>query len=107
MKFGLPDRTITKLQAVFANHPEIEEVTIYGSRAKGNFREGSDIDISLKGENLNAAALSNLNLEIDDLNTPYFYDISIYHQLNSKDLKTHVEKFGKIFYKRAEFVSEK
>ena len=45
MKFRLPETTFAKIKEVFARHPEIQEVIIYGSRAKGNFREGSDIDI--------------------------------------------------------------
>ncbi|MCW0484384.1 nucleotidyltransferase domain-containing protein [Gaoshiqia sediminis] len=49
MKFGLSETTISLLCSVFENYPEIEEVIIYGSRAKGNYREGSDIDITLKG----------------------------------------------------------
>lgn len=107
MKFGLPETTILKLHSVFVNYPEIAEILIYGSRAKGNFREGSDIDISLKGKNLSQNILSELNLDIDDLNTPYFYDLSIYHKLTSTDLKTHIDKYGQVFYKRAEFVPEK
>lgn len=107
MKFGLSQTTIEKIHSVFENHSEIAEVLIYGSRAKGNYREGSDIDISLKGKNLSQAVLSKLHWEIDDLNTPYFYDISIYHQLTSKDLKVHIDNYGQVFYKRAEFVAQK
>ncbi|MDX5443176.1 MAG: nucleotidyltransferase domain-containing protein, partial [Hymenobacteraceae bacterium] len=60
------------------NIHEIEQVIIYGSRAKGNYREGSDIDITLKGNNISEATLSQLSQEIDDLNTPYLFDISIF-----------------------------
>ena len=45
MKFGLKEKTITDIQSVFATVPEIEKAIIYGSRAKGNFKNGSDIDI--------------------------------------------------------------
>jgi predicted nucleotidyltransferase len=52
MKFGLSNATLEKFHSVFSKYPEIEEVLIYGSRAKGNYREGSDIDITLKGKML-------------------------------------------------------
>jgi uncharacterized protein len=52
MKFGLTENTIEKFNSVFEKYPEIEEVVVYGSRAKGNYREGSDIDITLKGKKL-------------------------------------------------------
>jgi uncharacterized protein len=100
MKFGLKQNTIDKINSVFELHSEIEEVIIYGSRAKGNFREGSDIDITLKGENIFYSTLSKINQEIDDLNTPYMFDISIYYNLDSNDLVAHINRVGQIFYKK-------
>ena len=75
-------------------------VIIYGSRAKGNYREGSDIDITLKGEMLTQAIYSKINQEIDDLNTPYLFDISVYHFLSSDSLKKHIDRVGLVFYER-------
>ena len=99
--FGLPETTRLKMQGVFACHPEIEKVIIYGSRAKGNYRPGSDIDITLFGQNLNEALLSKVLIELDDLNTPYMMDVSIYQHLQSDELKKHIESFGQVFYARA------
>ena len=98
MKFGLNDKTITKINSVFVKYPELEEVIIYGSRAKGNFREGSDIDITLKGQGLTGSVLSKIFWEINDLNTPYLFDILIYDQLNSPDLVEHINRVGQVFY---------
>ena len=53
MEFGLNQETINKINSVFEKHPEIDNVIIYGSRAKGNFKRGSDIDLSMFGNNLN------------------------------------------------------
>jgi predicted nucleotidyltransferase len=64
MKFGLTDETITKINSVFRNHPEIDSVLIYGSRAMGNYREGSDIDITLIGEEITHTLLSLVMQEI-------------------------------------------
>ena len=50
--FGLSERTTEHLQQVFVGYPEVREVWLYGSRAKGNAKEGSDIDLSLKGSQL-------------------------------------------------------
>ena len=99
MKFGLNQKTINKINSVFELHTQVEEVLIYGSRAKGNFREGSDIDITLIGKNIN---LSKVNENIDDLNTPYLFDISIFDKLDSKDLIEHINRVGKTFYKKVE-----
>ena len=100
MKFGLPDSTIEKINTVFARHPEIEEVLIYGSRAKGTYREGSNIDITLKGSVLSEELRANIFSEIDDLNTPYLFDISIFDQLSSDDLIAHINRVGQVFYRK-------
>ena len=98
LKFGLKQATIDKINSVFRMHPEIEKVVIYGSRAKGNYRPGSDIDITLFGENVTRDTLSKLDWEIDDLNTPYLFDISIYTKLNAPSLKEHIDRIGQVFY---------
>ncbi len=98
MKFGLKPETIDKINSVFQKYPEVEKVTIYGSRAKGNYRIGSDIDITLNGKNLTPRILSNISWDIDDLNTPYLFDISIFEKLNSPDLEEHINRVGEVFY---------
>jgi predicted nucleotidyltransferase len=98
MKFGLSVNTIDRINSVFKKYPEIEQVIIYGSRAKGNYREGSDIDITLKGENLNDRILSKVKSEIDDLNTPYLFDISVFQGLVSCSLIEHINRVGLLLY---------
>jgi len=100
LKFGLKQTTIDKINGVFHMHPEIDKVVIYGSRAKGNYRPGSDIDITLFGENVTRETLSKLDWEIDDLNTPYLFDISIYTKLNSPSLQEHIDRVGQLFYEK-------
>jgi predicted nucleotidyltransferase len=100
MTFGLPENTINKINFVFLKYPEIEEVIIYGSRAKGDFREGSDIDITLKGETLNERILTHVSIDIDELNTPYLFDISLFNTLKSTSLVDHINRIGKTLYKK-------
>ena len=105
MKFGLTQETIDKINSVFVKYPEIEEVVLYGSRAKGNYREGSDIDISLKGENVTDRIRSYVSGDIDDLNTPYLFDISVFHKLGSESLVEHINRIGQVFYKKENYTS--
>ncbi|MGD9928971.1 MAG: nucleotidyltransferase domain-containing protein [Mangrovibacterium sp.] len=100
MKFGLSETTISQLCSVFENYPEIEEVIIYGSRAKGNYREGSDIDITLKGTSLTEQIRASVWLDIDELDTPYLFDISIFHLLKSDSLIDHINRAGKVLYRK-------
>lgn len=101
MKFGLKDETINKINSVFEKIPEVEQVIIYGSRAKGNYRNGSDIDITLKGAELSYKILDTIISEIDDLDTPYMFDVSIFDKLNAPSLEEHINCVGLIFYKKA------
>lgn len=100
MKFGLKDETIAKIQSAFVKYPEIEKVVIYGSRAKGNYRNGSDIDITLFGKMLTRDIKLKLMNDIDELNTPYMFDISIYDSLSSDSLKEHIDRVGLVFYEK-------
>lgn len=100
MKFGLNQDTIDKINSVFEKHPEIDKVVIYGSRAKGNYRKGSDIDLSMFGMDLNYNLIGKTSSELDDLNTPYLFDISIFKLLNSPSLEEHINRVGKVFYEK-------
>ena len=98
MKFGLKEETIEKVQKVFSQFPQIDEVILYGSRAKGNYKEGSDIDLTLKGTGLDLFVLNEISLIIDDLLLPYLFDISIYDNITNQDLLEHIKRVGIPFY---------
>lgn len=98
MNFGLPDRLIEKITNILQNYPEVEEAIICGSRAKGNYREGSDIDMVLKGEKLTEDIQNKIFWEIDELNSPYTLDLSLYHKITSKELIKHIDRVGKVFF---------
>lgn len=100
MKFGLKAKVINQLNDVFAGYPQVQQVILYGSRAKGNFRQGSDIDLTLKGDHLDFRLLNQITQKIDDLLLPFIVDVSIYHTIDNKDLIDHIERVGKIFYQK-------
>lgn len=102
MNFGLDQETIDKINSVFAKYSGIEKVVIYGSHAKGNYRKGSDIDITRKGKEVNNRTRPDIWLDIDDLNTPYLFDIFVFHTLESNNLPEHINRVGKIFYKKGQ-----
>lgn len=100
MRFGLDEKVVKQIISTFSLFPEIDEVILYGSRAKGNFREGSDIDLTIKGNNLSLTTINKISLCLDDLMLPYIFDISIYRQINNPDLIDHIKRVGVIFYKK-------
>ncbi len=98
MNFGLKDKTIAQIRNVLAKYSQIEKVILYGSRAKGNFKNNSDIDLTLIGTGLSLTLLNKIRIELDDLLLPYSFDISNFNQISDSDLIDHVERVGIVFY---------
>jgi predicted nucleotidyltransferase len=96
--YGLKQQEIDSIINIFASFPEVEYAVLYGSRAKGNFKEGSDIDLVLKGKKLNTTILNKISWEIDDLLLPYTFDLSIFQHITNSELIEHIERVGIIFY---------
>lgn len=97
---GIPAAQQDQLRSLFARHPGIAEVIVFGSRAKGKFREGSDIDMALKGKALDSLMLVKLNEEYDALYLPWKLDLVIYDKIKNPDLKDHIQRVGVSFYKK-------
>jgi len=98
--FGLEKNIIDKIKIVFEDFPQIEKVLIYGSRAKGNYKPGSDIDLTIAGENLEHNLLNSISLKLDELYLPYIFDISIFKQITNDDLIEHINRYGKVFFEK-------
>jgi len=94
---GLSSQVVSALCGVFAQHSGVEQVILYGSRAKGTFRPGSDIDLTIKGA-LAFPELLQIESEIDDLLLPYKLDLSLLSQIENPDLLAHIERVGVVFY---------
>ncbi len=101
-KYGLTEVAVAKVCAVFARFPEIEKAVLYGSRAKGNFKTGSDIDLTLYGEALTSHLRSAIASALDDILLPHTIDLSLFDKLNHAKLREHIERAGVPFYQRAD-----
>ena len=100
MKYGLSQPTIDKICSVFSSFNQVEKAVLYGSRAKGNYKNGSDIDLSLFGKELTYSIYTNIIDALDDLLLPYKIDLSIFESLENISLKEHIQRVGIVFYKR-------
>ena len=99
MQYGLSDRSFMTLFSIFSKYPGIKQAILYGSRAKGKYRNGSDIDLSLKTDDtFTRSDLLNISGDFDDSDIPYFVDVSIYDKLSNPDLKAHIDRVGKVLY---------
>ena len=101
MKYGLKDATVEKIRTVLAEFPQVEKAVLFGSRAKGNYKNGSDIDLTLYGgANLTLKVLFKIMDELDDLLLPYTFDLSIFQNITEPDVIEHIRRVGLTFYEK-------
>ncbi|MEK7728888.1 MAG: nucleotidyltransferase domain-containing protein [candidate division KSB1 bacterium] len=100
MKHGLEEKAVTQIQSVLAAFPAVEKAVLYGSRAKGNFKPGSDIDLALYGSGLSLQALHRIEDALDDLLLPYHIDLAIFARIANAELREHIQRVGVVFYER-------
>jgi len=92
--FGLSPSVISSLKSTILKNGKVEKIIIYGSRAKGTHRPGSDIDLTIVGPTLSTTDLLKIENEIDDLMIPYKVDLSLLHQIENPDLVDHITRVG-------------
>lgn len=100
MKFGLEQHTIDTLIVVFEQHSKVDKALVFGSRAKGNYRPDSDIDIALKGQDLNTDDIIAMSVAFEEKGILHKIDLINYHTIKEPDLKDHIKRVGIEFYSR-------
>ena len=98
---GIPEPAQSKLMKLLAAQPQLDEVWLFGSRAMGRYREGSDIDLCLEGSQLTHSDRLRLMAAVDDLLLPWHVDLALRHELPA-DLETHVQRVGLCLWTRPE-----
>ena len=96
MPFGLSPSDLHQIVAIIKKYPEIEQAIIFGSRAKGNYKKGSDVDIALKGSKISADTVSNVSYLLNEETLlPYYFDVLHLEQISNPDLIEHIKRVGK------------
>jgi len=99
--FGLNERNVNIVQSVGKDHPVVVKMLIYGSRARGSYRNGSDVDIALVGNEVTPREVARISsLLNEELPTPYFYDVIHYDSIVDEDFKKRIAEEGKVIYER-------
>jgi len=93
-KFGLPLKTYEQIKLLLNSFKEIEGIKIFGSRAKGNYKPHSDIDLVIYGTKISETLLLHIASELDELPTPYKFDLVDYKTISNENFKNEVDKYG-------------
>jgi predicted nucleotidyltransferase len=101
MKFGLKEEDIDYIVAALSKFDEIKKATVFGSRAKGNYKPGSDVDIAVFGEDISFSTIAHLHFMLEeDSPMPYLFDIVDYTHLAHQELKEHINRVGITIFER-------
>lgn len=98
--YGLSDKEFDEMTAIFSQCKNLEKVILYGSRAKGNYKKFSDVDITLEGDNLTLADLFQIQDLLYESDLPYMYDVSIFSSITNPDLIDHIRRRGVVIWER-------
>ena len=99
-QFGIDKSDIKNIVAILKENNKVQKIILFGSRAKSTHSNGSDIDIALKGNNLNTNDVLSLSVELDELDLPYKIDLVIYDRIEEKSLKEHIDRAGVVLFER-------
>ncbi len=99
MNHGLTKRDFEYIKEALKKAPEIEEAIVFGSRAKGNHKRGSDVDLAIKGKHINVSIVAKLSFELnEELPLPYYFDVVHYENISETKLVEHIDRVGKLVY---------
>lgn len=94
MTGGLTKQQWRQILGIIAKHSNIREIVLYGSRAMGNFREGSDIDLALTGDKITSHQLTQISLDYENIFFPWKLDMAIYEEIKNQELLDHIRRVG-------------
>ncbi len=107
MKYGLKERDVKYIIESIKTFSEIKEVVLFGSRAKGNFKKGSDVDMAIKGENITHSIVTSLSYLLNEEKPlPYYFDVVHYEKIKKSELTEHIDRVGIVFYESKKVTSE-
>lgn len=97
-RYGLRDRDMQTITEIFSRYPHIKNVQLFGSRAKGTFHSGSDIDLAIMNEDVPPKIMLQLQNEFSESSLPYFVDLVYYPEIESDAFREHIERVGVVIY---------
>lgn len=99
MEFGLKESDLKYIISILKRYPEIKKATIFGSRAKGTYKNGSDVDIAIYGKEVDFNIVSKVHYLLEETGPlPYLFDVIDYDHLEHKELKEHIDRVCKVIY---------
>jgi predicted nucleotidyltransferase len=97
---GLTDKTLNQIAGVLVRFSDVEKAVLFGSRAKGTHKSGSDIDLALVGDKLNWRTVGRIDSALDDLPLPYCFSLIIFSDKTDAEVAAHIQRVGIPLFER-------
>jgi predicted nucleotidyltransferase len=98
---GLKPSDLRAICNVLSAFPEVNRAYLFGSRSKGNFKAGSDVDIALTGEHLSLRTVSDIGFQLNEESLmPYHFDVLDFNTVSEPDLRSHIQRKGILIYEK-------
>ena len=102
-RFGLREGDLSEIVHIVSEEPAVREAWIFGSRAKGTHRIGSDVDIALVGEAILPQTVTRIRSMLnEETRMPYHFDVVAMNAVDSAGLREHIHRIGICMYRRGE-----
>ncbi len=98
--FGLTDRDMNTLRDILSKYPAVQKICVFGSRAKGIYKPGSDIDLAVMNDGVTESDISRMQSDFADSSLPYRVDLINYPTLKHPELKNHIDRVGVPIYQK-------
>lgn len=97
---GLADKTLAQITGVLVAFSQIEKALLFGSRAKGTHKPGSDIDLALVGADLDWRTVGRISGALDDLPIPYRFSLIMFNERTDSEVAAHIRRVGIPLFKK-------
>lgn len=106
-KHGLTDKTLAQIAGVLARFSGVETAVLFGSRAKGTHKPGSDIDLALTGEKLDWRTIGRIDSALDDVSLPYTFSLIMLNDRTDPEVAAHIRRVGIPLFQKHAVVAER
>jgi predicted nucleotidyltransferase len=104
---GLADKTLAQVTGVLVAFSQVEKALLFGSRAKGTHKPGSDIDLALVGADLDWDIVGRISGALDDLPVPYRFSLIIFSERTDPEVAAHIRRVGIPLFERTAVAAER
>lgn len=95
--YGINDASYEEMISLFKSFDSLDKVYIFGSRARGDYKEGSDIDLAIESKDDIKLRLLN---KLEDIRCILNFDVVDVNNIENEKLLMNIKKEGILIYRR-------